>query len=81
MRLRSRGQLSDGLSLTPLALLFVTVLLEQKRRRVLHSASAALADLWSHLLVPLVPFSLAGDLIQYPAPFILGVTSEEAKSA
>jgi hypothetical protein len=85
-------QLSDCLPPTPLALLFVTALLEQKivlsssRRSVLHSASAALAALlkpltWSHLLVPLVPASLAGDLIQYPAPFILGVTSEEAENA
>ena len=32
-------------------------------------------------MVPLVPASLAGDLIQYPAPFILGVTSEEAENA
>jgi hypothetical protein len=81
-------QLSDCLPPTPLALMFVTVLLEQKvvlsssRRSVLHAATVGLASLlhplrWSHLLVPLVPGALAGDLIQYPAPFILGIPSEE----
>jgi hypothetical protein len=64
------------------------VLLEQKvvlssnRRSVLHAATVGLSSLlhplrWSHLLVPLVPGALAGDLIQYPAPFILGIPSEE----
>jgi hypothetical protein len=32
---------------------------------------------WSHLLVPLVPSALARDLLQYPAPFILGISSED----
>jgi DENN (AEX-3) domain len=32
---------------------------------------------WCHLLVPLVPSALAKDLVQYPAPFILGMNSEE----
>lgn len=88
----SLRQFSDCLPPTPLALLFVTALLEQKivlsssRRSVLHSASVALSALlhplkWSHLLVPLVPTSLAGDLIQYPAPFILGIPSDEAQHA
>jgi hypothetical protein len=86
---RALRQLSDCLPPTPLALMFVTALLEQKivlsssRRSVLHSATAALAALlkpleWSHLLVAMVPASLASDLIQYPAPFILGVPSEES---
>ncbi|KAG7352004.1 DENN AEX-3 domain containing protein [Nitzschia inconspicua] len=81
--------LTDCLPPIPLALLFVTVLLEQKvvfsssRRSVLHAACSGLAVLlrplkWSHLFVPLVPGALAGDLIQYPAPFILGVPSEDA---
>lgn len=81
-------QLSNCLTPTPLALLFVTALLEQKivlsssRRSVLHSATSALVSMlrpltWSHLLVPLVPSALASDLIQYPAPFILGIPSEE----
>ena len=70
----------------PLALLFVTVLLEQKvvftsgRRSILLSAAMAIRELikplqWSHLFVPLVPSSLANDLVQYPAPFILGISS------
>jgi hypothetical protein len=82
-------QLTDCLTPTPLALLFVTALLEQKivlsssRRSVLHAASVALVSMlrplkWSHLLVPLVPSALAQDLIQYPAPFILGIPSEDA---
>lgn len=82
-------QLTDCLPPTPLALLFATALLEQKivlsssRRTVLHSATVALGALmrplkWSHLLVPLVPASLASDLLQYPAPFILGVPSQDA---
>ncbi|VEU34065.1 unnamed protein product [Pseudo-nitzschia multistriata] len=84
-------QLTDCLPPTSLALLFVTALLEQKiifssgRRSVLHAASLGLATLlrplkWSHLLVPMVPGALANDLIQYPAPFILGVPSEDADS-
>lgn len=84
-------QLTDCLPPTSLALLFVTALLEQKiifssgRRSVLHTASVGLAALlcplkWSHLLVPMVPGALANDLIQYPAPFILGVPSEDADS-
>lgn len=84
-------QLTDCLPPTSLALLFVTALLEQKiifssgRRSLLHAASVGLANLlrplkWSHLLVPMVPGSLANDLIQYPAPFILGVPSEDADS-
>lgn len=68
----------------PLALLFVTALLEQKiiftskRRSGLVSMTTALKKLlrpfeWSHLFVPLVPDGLASDLVQYPAPFILGI--------
>jgi hypothetical protein len=84
-------QLTDCLPPTSLALLFVTALLEQKiifssgRRSMLHAACVGLATLirplkWSHLLVPMVPGALANDLIQYPAPFILGVPSEDADS-
>mmetsp|Transcript_44236 Transcript_44236/g.106595 ORF Transcript_44236/g.106595 Transcript_44236/m.106595 type:complete len:1486 (-) Transcript_44236:61-4518(-) len=82
-------QLSDCLPPTPLALMFATALLEQKivlsssRRSLLHAATTGLCAMleplnWSHLLVPLVPSSLAVDLIQYPAPFILGVPSGDA---
>jgi hypothetical protein len=71
-----------------LALLYVTVLLEQKvvfsssRRGVLLSASVALSKLlgplnWCHLSLPVVPTALAADLLQYPAPFILGMHSED----
>lgn len=81
-------QLLDCLPPIPLALLFVTLLLEQKvvfsssRRSVLFSAVTSVTNLlkplrWSHLLVPLVPSALARDLLQYPAPFILGIPSED----
>jgi hypothetical protein len=81
-------QLIDCLPPIPLALLFVTLMLEQKvvlsssRRSVLFSAVTSLTQLlsplhWSHLLVPLVPSALARDLLQYPAPFILGIPSED----
>jgi len=81
-------QLLDCLPPIPLALLFVTLLLEQKvvfsssRRSVLFSAVTSVTRLfrplhWSHLLVPLVPSALAHDLLQYPAPFILGIASED----
>jgi hypothetical protein len=81
--------LTDCLPPIPLALLFVAALLEQKivlsssRRSVLHAACSGLISLlrplkWSHLLVPMVPGALAADLIQYPAPYVLGVPSEDA---
>lgn len=80
-------QLITCLPPIPLALLFVATLLEQKiilsssRRSILFSATEALKGMlkplkWCHLLVPLVPSALAKDLIQYPAPFILGMPSE-----
>jgi hypothetical protein len=52
------------------------------RRSVLASAVLALSALlkplkWCHLLVPCVPASLATDLLQYPAPYILGMASED----
>ena len=73
----------------PLALTFITALLEQKiviassRRSLLLSATEALSRMlhplrWCHLLVPRVPAALAADLLQYPAPFILGIPSEDA---
>lgn len=81
-------QLLNCLPPIPLALLFVTLLLEQKvvfsssRRSILFSAVSSVTQLleplsWSHLLVPLVPSALARDLLQYPAPFILGISSED----
>lgn len=81
-------QLIHCLPPIPLALMFVTALLEQKivlsstRRSVLMSATLALSALlrplkWCHLMVARVPASLAGDLLQYPAPFILGLPSED----
>ena len=82
------AQLIKSIPPIPLALLFVTALLEQKivvtssRRSVLLSSTVALSALlkplhWCHLLVPRVPVSLAADLLQYPAPFILGMPSED----
>lgn len=84
-------QLTDCIPPTPLALLFVTALLEQKivlsssRRSVLHGACVGLATMlrplkWSHLLVPLVPAALSNDLIQYPAPYILGIPAQDAEN-
>ena len=84
-------QLITCLPPIPLALLFVATLLEQKivlsssRRSILFSATEALKGMlkplkWCHLLVPLVPSALAKDLIQYPAPFILGMPSEGKQS-
>jgi hypothetical protein len=81
-------QLLNCLPPIPLALLFVTLLIEQKvvflssRRSVLFSAISSVTRLleplsWSHLLVPLVPSALALDLLQYPAPFILGISPED----
>lgn len=82
------NQLVQSLPPIATALMFVTVLLEQKivlassRRSLLLSASVALSKMlkplkWCHLLVPRVPCGLAADLIQYPAPFILGVPSDD----
>eukprot|EP00551_Chaetoceros_affinis_P009177 CAMPEP_0203680304 /NCGR_PEP_ID=MMETSP0090-20130426/38735_1 /ASSEMBLY_ACC=CAM_ASM_001088 /TAXON_ID=426623 /ORGANISM="Chaetoceros affinis, Strain CCMP159" /LENGTH=857 /DNA_ID=CAMNT_0050548315 /DNA_START=45 /DNA_END=2621 /DNA_ORIENTATION=- len=76
--------LVESITPIPLALLFITALLEQKivftsrRRSNLVSMTVALRQLlkpleWPHLFVPLVPDGLANDLIQYPAPFILGI--------
>jgi DENN (AEX-3) domain len=72
----------------PLALMFVTALLEQKivltsnRRSVLVSATMALTELlhplrWCHLILSRVPPALAADVLQYPAPFILGLPSND----
>lgn len=88
----SGTQLIQSIPPVPLALLFVTVLLEQKvvlassRRGMLMAASDAIVQLlkpleWKHLLVPLVPESMMNDLVHYPAPFILGVPTDEKKSA
>eukprot|EP00978_Attheya_sp_CCMP212_P040778 scaffold226276_cov55-Attheya_sp.AAC.7 len=85
------AQLIQTLPPVPLALLFITMLLEQKvvlsssRRSILLSVTNALGQLlkpleWSHLFVPLVPAALATDLVQYPAPFILGIPSEDQGS-
>ena len=81
-------QLINSLPPIPLALLFVTALLEQKivitgsRRSILLSATTALTQMlkplkWCHLIVPRVPSSLAADLLQYPAPFILGMPAQD----
>ena len=81
-------QLIQCLPPIPLALMFVMALLEQKiiltntHRSVLLSATVALNELlkplkWCHLLVSWVPLALAGDLLQYLAPFILGMPSED----
>lgn len=83
--------LLNSLPPIPLALTFITCLLEQKivlsssRRSILLSISTILRELlspleWSHLFVPLVPTTLANDLVQYPAPFILGIPSEDKGS-
>lgn len=53
---------------------------------MLVSASMALSELinplkWTHLLVPHAPISMVNDLIHYPAPFILGLSTDEKQSA
>ena len=50
------------------------------------SASVAITELlrplkWTHLLVPHTPISMVNDLLHYPAPFILGLSTDEKKSA
>jgi len=83
--------LVESLPPIPLALLFITALLEQKivfasrRRSCLISTAVALKRLlrpfkWTHLFVPLVPAALANDLVQYPAPFILGIPTDTVGS-
>jgi len=91
--LESAGiQLMQALPPVPLALAFVTLLLEQKvvfsssRRGVLMAASFAIMQLlkplkWAHLQVPLVPASMMNELIHYPAPFVLGIPTDEKESA
>ena len=36
---------------------------------------------WAHLQVPLVPVSMMNELIHYPAPFVLGIPTDEKESA
>mmetsp|Transcript_7437 Transcript_7437/g.16861 ORF Transcript_7437/g.16861 Transcript_7437/m.16861 type:complete len:1957 (+) Transcript_7437:3-5873(+) len=85
-------QLLQALPPVPLALAFVTLLLEQKvvfsssRRGMLMSASFAMMQLlkplkWAHLHVPLVPVSMMNELVHYPAPFLLGIPTDEKESA
>ena len=85
----SGTQLSHLLAPVPLSLVFLAAILEQKsvfsssRRSMLLAATTALRSLlnpldWVHLLVPLVPSSdLAKDLVHYPGPFIIGISSED----
>ena len=80
--------LIESLPPIPLGLLFVTMMLEQKiiisssRRSSLFAVVSGIAQLlkplkWAHLMVPLAPVALARDLLQYPAPFIIGLPSED----
>jgi hypothetical protein len=81
-------QMIECLPPIPMALLFITALLEQKivftsnRRSLLLSVTTALQELlrplqWCHLILAHVPASMASDLLQYPAPFILGLPSSD----
>lgn len=50
------------------------------------AASVALKQMvqplnWTHLLVPHSPLSMLNDLIHYPAPFMLGLSTDEKQSA
>ncbi len=83
--------LVESLSPIPIALLFITALLEQKivftssRRSALVSMVTGLRSLlsplgWSHLIVPVAPAKLAQDLVQYPAPYILGIALDNKGS-
>ena len=85
----SAGQhLIESLPPIPLGLIFVTMMLEQKiiisssRRSSLFAVVSGIVQLlqplkWAHLMVPLAPVALARDLLQYPAPFIIGLPSED----
>ncbi|KAL3763104.1 hypothetical protein ACHAWU_004990, partial [Discostella pseudostelligera] len=84
-------QLLQALPPVPLALAFITILLEQKvlfvssRRGMLTAASFGMLQLlrpltWAHLQVPLVPVSMMNELIHYPAPFMLGFPTDEKDS-
>ena len=81
-------QLIQCLPPIPMALMFITALLEQKivitsnRRSILLSVTTALQHLlhplqWCHLILAHAPAALASDLLQYPAPFILGLPSSD----
>jgi hypothetical protein len=81
-------QMVNSLPPIAIAMMFVTALLEQKivitssRRSLLLSTTTALKKMlqplkWCHLLVPRVPANLIADLLQYPAPFVLGLPSDE----
>jgi DENN (AEX-3) domain len=89
---RSGELLIKSLTPIPLALVFLTALLEQKiiflssRRSLLLAATTVIQNLlqplqWCHLLVPMVPPALIHDLLQYPAPFLLGLESSSNGSA
>ncbi|KAI2491376.1 Rab guanyl-nucleotide exchange factor [Fragilaria crotonensis] len=86
--IESGQRLMESLPLVPLALLYIAVLLEQKvvfsssRRGILLAAATAITRLlhpfkWEHLVVPLVPSTLARDLLEYPAPFIIGLSADD----
>lgn len=86
--IESGQRLMESLPLVPLALLYIAVLLEQKvvfsssRRGILLAAATAITRLlhpfkWEHLVVPLVPSPLARDLLEYPAPFIIGLSADD----
>lgn len=83
--------LVESLPPISLSLLFITAILEQKvvftssRRSTLVSMVVALRSLlhplnWSHLIVPTAPSALARDLLQYPAPFLLGIALDNQES-
>ena len=81
------NMLLNTLSPVALAHIFSTMMLEQKlvffssRRSFLlgcvKSASSFIAPLeWPHLLVPVVPNDMVSHLLEYPGPFIVGITSD-----
>ena len=85
---RAGQQMIQSLPPIPMALMFITALLEQKivitsnRRSILLSVTTALQELlqplqWCHLILAHVPAAMASDLLQYPAPFILGLPSSD----
>ena len=83
--------LVESLPPISLSLLFITAILEQKvvftssRRSTLVSMVIALRSLlrplqWPHLIVPTAPSALTRDLLQYPAPFLLGIALDNQES-
>jgi len=81
--------LIDVLPPVSLALTFSALMLEQKvvmfssRRSMLLACVQSIVTFlcpleWTHLIVPVVPDEMVADLLQYPAPYIIGISSDSS---